>query len=115
MLRQKRRLKLGPRQGLKGHDLHAALEGRAKFMTQARPQLAAGSLKGLELKFEMIEREGGGKTLTGMFIGCSWALLEQYGHGLNAGSVCARVCVHITHGRRRVYACARGERTEIVG
>lgn len=54
----KRCLKLSPRQGLKGHDLHAALEGRAKFMTQAWPQLAAGSLKGLELKFEMIEREG---------------------------------------------------------
>ena len=45
--------------------------------------MAAGSLKGLELKFEMIEREGGRKkkTVTGMFIGCSWASLEQYGPG----------------------------------
>lgn len=54
----KRCLKLSLRQGLKGHDLYAALEGRAKFMTQAWPYLEAGSLKGLELKFEMIEREG---------------------------------------------------------
>lgn len=30
-------------------------------MTQARPYLAARSLKGLEVKFEMIEREGGGR------------------------------------------------------
>lgn len=88
-------LKLSLRQGLKGHDLYAALEGRTKFMTQAWPYLAAGSLKGLELKFEMIEREK--KRVTGMFIGCSWASLEQYGPGLNAGSVC--MCLH-------AYMCA---------
>lgn len=36
----------------------------------------------------MMESEGGEETASGMFIGCSWASSEQYGPGLNAGSVC---------------------------
>lgn len=30
-----------------------------------------------------------------MFIGCSWAWLEQYGPGLNAGSVCVCLCISV--------------------
>lgn len=85
-------------------------------MTQAWPYLAAGSLKGLELKFEMIEREGGRKkTVTGMFIGCSWASLEQYGPGLNAGSVCVSLCIHMCmHVGVFIRGCVWGERSEIL-
>lgn len=103
-------LKPSLRWGLKGHDLYAALEGRTKFTTQARPYLAAGALKGLELKFEMIEREGRKETATGMFIGCSWASLEQYGPGLNAGSVCVCVCMHMCV---FMWSCVREEEQDI--
>ena len=110
----KQYLKLSLRQGHKGQDLHAALEGRAKFPTQAWPYLAAGALKGLELKFEMIEREWRRGTATGMFIGCSWATLKQYGPGLDAGTVCVSLfaCVHTHVYCTSVclcgYACERG-------
>lgn len=76
-------------------------------MTQARPYLAARSLKGLEVKFEMIEREGEEEKKSwkaGMFIGCSWASLEQYEPGLKAGSECVRVCASAD---LCAYICAR--------
>lgn len=76
-------------------------------MTQARPYLAARSLKGLEVKFEMIEREGGGRKKiwkAGMFIGCSWASLEQYEPGFKAGSESVHVCASVD---LCAYICAR--------
>lgn len=66
--------------------------------------MAAGALKGLELKFEIIEREGRKETATGMFIDCSWASLEQYGPGLNAGSVCVCLCMCV-HTHEHAHLC----------
>lgn len=79
--------------------------------------MAAGALKGLELKFEIIEREGRKETATGMFIGCSWASLEQYGPELNAGSMCVClrvfvcVCRHV-HAHLCVYVVMRVKEEE---
>lgn len=72
-------------------------------MTQARPYLAARSLKGLEVKFEMIEREGGGRKKKSGKLECSLVAAGHRWSNMNLGlkqevractSVRLQICVH---------------------
>lgn len=106
--------KLSLRQGPKGHRLYATLEGRSKFMTQAWPYLAAGSLKGLELKSEMIEREGEQKKQQ---LECSLVAAGHCWSNMDLGlmqEVCAFVslCAYISCMHAGVFTHVRGEKRE---